>query len=179
MDREHPIQGLMKTSMETLRDMIDVNTVIGDPVDTPDGSVIIPVSRVTFGFAAGGTEFSDGGGGEVSQGTVKSTDGTELPFGGGSGAGVAVQPVGFLVVGQGTVRLLSVEGGALLDRLIDIAPQVISHIESALGAPAREKLSFGRREYRENKAGEGASERMGDRDRRRSGSERDRSRGQE
>lgn len=54
----HPIEGLMKTAMESIKDMVDVNTILGDPVETPDGSVIIPVSRVSFGFAAGGSEFS-------------------------------------------------------------------------------------------------------------------------
>src|SRR6478672_3790898 len=57
---EHPIQGLMQTAMENLRDMVDVNTIIGSPVETPDGQVIIPVSKVGFGFAAGGSEFSGG-----------------------------------------------------------------------------------------------------------------------
>ncbi|HHY38851.1 MAG TPA: sporulation protein YtfJ [Clostridia bacterium] len=174
MDREHPIQGLMKTSMETLKDMVDVNTVVGDPVDTPDGSVIIPVSRVTFGFAAGGSEFPTGNGNEGNQAGGAASEETAFPFGGGSGAGVTVQPVAFLVVGQGTVRLLSVEGGALLDRLIDIAPQVMNRIESAiggLGTAAKERLSFGGREYREDRMNN-RNDRMGDRERRRGSLER-------
>lgn len=62
---EHPIQGLMTTAMESLKDMVEVNTIIGDPIESPDGSVIIPVSKVGFGFAAGGSEFvpSDSGSG--------------------------------------------------------------------------------------------------------------------
>lgn len=113
----------MKTAMESIKDMVDVNTVVGEPVESQDGSVIIPVSRVTFGFAAGGGEYTaiaeEEGGGESDQPT-------QLPFAGGSGAGVSVQPVGFLVVGQGTVRMLPVDGGAIVDRLIDLAPQLIS-----------------------------------------------------
>jgi len=126
---EHPIQGLMKTAMESIKEMVDVNTVVGDPVDTPDGSVIIPVSRVSFGFAAGGTDFENRNG---RKGSGNGQEGGEIPFGGGSGAGVSVQPVGFLVVGQGTVRLLSVEGGAIFDRLIDAAPNLLNNLQNLI-----------------------------------------------
>ncbi|WP_071541695.1 GerW family sporulation protein [Neomoorella thermoacetica] len=123
---EHPIEALMKTAMESIKDMVDVNTVVGDPIETQDGQVIVPVSRVTAGFAAGGSEYesstADGGGGKES-----------LPFGGGSGAGVSVQPVGFLVVGKEQVRLLPVDGNAVVDRLIDVAPQVMEKIQELLG----------------------------------------------
>lgn len=115
---EHPIQGLMKTAMESIKEMVDVNTVIGDAVETPDGSVIIPVSRVGFGFAAGGTEFE-----------TNDHDEGELPFGGGSGAGVSVQPVGFLVVGNNQVRLLPVSNNAIYDRLIDAVPQLMEKVQ--------------------------------------------------
>lgn len=129
----HPIEGLMKTAMESIKEMVDVNTIVGDPVETPDGSVIIPVSRVACGFAAGGGEFeggagqqdNSGGGGGGQQGS-----GTVMPFGGGSGAGVSVQPVGFLVVGQGQIRLMPVDGNAVVDRIIDVAPQMVSQLQS-------------------------------------------------
>lgn len=133
---EHPIQGLMKTAMESIKDMVDVNTVIGDPVETPDGSVIVPVSRVTFGFAAGGGEFkgeNSANGGQVGPQGQNAGGETGSPFAGGSGAGVSVQPVGFLIVGQGSVRMLPVDsGGAMIDRLIDLAPQVISQVGSMI-----------------------------------------------
>ncbi|NPV90339.1 MAG: sporulation protein YtfJ [Firmicutes bacterium] len=116
----HPIETLMKTAMESIKEMVDVNTVVGDPVETPDGMVIVPVSRVSCGFAAGGGEYDTG----VSEGPGG------LPFGGGSGAGVSVQPVGFLVVGHNQVRLLPVDSNAAVDRLIDLAPQVLSQIQS-------------------------------------------------
>lgn len=118
---EHPIQGLMKTAMESLKGMVDVNTVVGDPVETQDGSVIIPVSRVAFGFAAGGGEY----------GTLheKPEETGDFPFGGGSGAGVSVQPVGFLVVGANQVRMLPVDGGQPIERLIDLAPQILEKIK--------------------------------------------------
>lgn len=118
---DHPIEGLMKTAMESIREMVDVNTVVGDAVEAPDGTVIIPVSRVACGFAAGGSEFSGSG---LEKGE------SSLPFGGGSGAGVSVQPVGFLVVGQGQVRLMPVDGrNALMERMVDVAPQVMERIQ--------------------------------------------------
>jgi sporulation protein YtfJ len=121
---DHPIQSLMKTAMENIKEMVDVNTIVGDPVEAPDGTIIIPISRVSFGFAAGGSEFD--------KPEKQSEKGMDLPFGGGSGGGVTVQPVAFLVVGQGQVRLLPVDGHAILDRVIDLAPQVISQIENMI-----------------------------------------------
>ena len=85
---DHPIQGLMTTAMENLKEMIDVNTIIGEPVETPDGGVILTVSKVGFGFAMGGSEFSG------------SSSSDELPFGGGSGGGVSITPIAFLVVNK-------------------------------------------------------------------------------
>src|SRR5690625_5396984 len=82
---EHPIQGLMVTAMENLKEMIEVNTIIGDPVESPDGTIIIPVSKVGFGFAAGGSEFNS------SKESSESSEST-LPFGGGSGGGVSITP---------------------------------------------------------------------------------------
>lgn len=147
---DHPIQGLMKTALDNIKQMVDVNTVIGTPVETQDGTVIIPVSRVTFGFAAGGGDFEDqrqrrqsggwsrrrghssgdddGGGG--SNGGVGG-DGS-LPFAGGSGAGVSVQPVGFLVVTDGDVRLITIEGMPMLERLVDLAPALLDQVAGLL-----------------------------------------------
>lgn len=120
---DHPIEGLMKTAMESIKEMVDVNTVVGDPVETPDGSVIIPISRVACGFAAGGGEYQmneRGKGGETEA----------VPFGGGSGAGVSVHPMGFLVVGNGQIRLLPVDGNAVYDRIIDMMPEMIDKLQS-------------------------------------------------
>jgi len=121
---EHPIQGLMQTAMANIREMVDVNTIIGDPVETPDGTVILPVSKVGFGFAAGGSEFnmSDGGG---------KADESAHPFGGGSGGGVSIVPIGFLIVHGNNVRLLSTDNqNQLYDRLIDMAPTFVDKIQS-------------------------------------------------
>ena len=81
---QHPIESLMSTSMESIREMVDVNTVVGDPVKTQDGSTIIPISRVSFGFVAGGGEYAGG---------IAHPQTDSLPFAGGAGAGVSLQPV--------------------------------------------------------------------------------------
>ncbi|WP_081734669.1 GerW family sporulation protein [Desulfotomaculum nigrificans] len=130
---EHPIEGLMKTAMESIKEMVDVNTVVGDPVETPDGSVIIPISRVACGFAAGGGEYAAGSNsnGSGNNSGNKEAEGSGAPFGGGSGAGVSVQPMGFLVVGNGQIRFLPVDDShALFDRLIDVAPQLLNQVQS-------------------------------------------------
>jgi sporulation protein YtfJ len=133
---EHPIGSLMQTAMENLKDMVDVNTIVGQPVETPDGSVILPISRVGFGFAAGGSEFRVG----ESHTAANNGPAAESPFGGGAGGGVSINPMGFLVVGHGTVKLLSAEpGNQIYDKLIDLAPAVMDKIEAMMGgnrAPA-------------------------------------------
>ena len=118
----HPIEGLMHTAMASLRSMVDVNTVVGDAVETKDGTVIVPVAQVSLGFAAGGGEYGDAAGRRADD---------LLPFGGGSGAGVSVRPVGFLVVHQGSVRLLPVDQRASLERLLDLAPEVLDRLLAA------------------------------------------------
>ncbi|WP_094602823.1 putative spore protein YtfJ [Sporomusa silvacetica DSM 10669] len=128
---EHPIQGLMKTAMESIKGMIDVNTIIGDAVETSDGTVIIPISRVAFGFAAGGGDY------EAEE--LK----TDHPFGGASGAGISVKPVGFLVCSPTSgVRFMSVESNLFYDRLIDMVPQVMTKIENMLKRDTDEEVDL-------------------------------------
>jgi sporulation protein YtfJ len=126
---EHPIQGLMTTAMESLKEMIDVNTIIGDPVETPDGSVILTVSKVGFGFAAGGSEFKMEGGGSGGQnGQEKS--GPKLPFGGGSGGGVSITPIAFLIVNSQGVKMLHLdESTHLYEKILELAPQAVDKIQ--------------------------------------------------
>lgn len=126
----HPIEALMKTAMESIQQMVDVNTIIGDPVEAPDGSIIIPVSRVACGFAAGGSEFPppEGEKGKEEDKESNNQAPSPLPFGGGSGAGVSVQPVGFLVVGHGQVRLLPVDNNMIVDRIIDEVPGMFDKV---------------------------------------------------
>ncbi|RRN74264.1 sporulation protein YtfJ [Peribacillus simplex] len=124
---DHPIQGLMKEAMENLKEMVDVNTIIGDPVETPDGSVILTVSKVGFGFAAGGSEFVMDGNHQAHQGDSKQ------PFGGGSGGGVSITPIAFLIVGSHGVKMIHLdEGTHLLEKMMDLAPQVVDKIQSML-----------------------------------------------
>jgi len=128
--QSHPIEGLMKTAMQSIKEMVDVNTVVGDAVETNDGSIIIPISQVACGFAAGGGEY------DVNN---ASSRGQELPFAGGSGAGVSVRPVGFLVVRMNDVRLISVAGNPLAERVVDLAPQIVDKIEGIMDRRAKMK----------------------------------------
>ena len=98
MANKHELENLMRSTMENLRDMIDVNTVVGDVVELQDGGCIIPISKVTLGFASGGSEFGE---------KDSTTEESGYPFGGGSGAGVSVKPVAFLVIKDDFVRLLN------------------------------------------------------------------------
>ncbi|ASS75069.1 sporulation protein YtfJ [Tumebacillus algifaecis] len=128
---EHPIQGLMQTAMENIKEMVDVNTIVGDPVATPDGSVILPISKVGFGFAAGGSEFDMEA--DTNKGKSGEQTNVELPFGGGAGGGVSITPIGFLVVGNGQVKMLSTEGpNQLYDKLIDLAPQMFDKVNQMI-----------------------------------------------
>ena len=114
---EHPIGSLMDTTMEKIKEMIDVNTIIGEPITSPDGTLIIPVSKVSYGFAAGGSDLP----------TKKENKDC---FGGGSGAGVTIQPVAFLTVYQGDVRLVSVEQEeGTADKLVNMIPDVLKKVK--------------------------------------------------
>lgn len=112
----------MQTAMASIKEMVDVNTVVGDAVETNDGTVIIPVSQVGCGFAAGGGDY----GISYNNSNKESKD---MPFAGGSGAGVSVKPVGFLVVRMNDVRLISVNGNQLAERIVDVAPQIVDKLE--------------------------------------------------
>ncbi|WP_139491312.1 GerW family sporulation protein [Brevibacillus dissolubilis] len=122
---DHPIQGLMKTTMENLKHMVDVNTIIGDPVETPDGSVILPISKVGFGFAAGGSEFNT---------ADHPHPDVDHPFGGGSGGGVSITPVAFLVVGKQGIRSIPLENSThLYDRILESVPQIVDKVQGMMG----------------------------------------------
>lgn len=126
---EHPIEGLMKTTMESIKEMVDVNTIVGDPVETPDGQVIIPISKVSFGFAAGGGEYTSG---KKEKGSEdEGNKNGKLPFGGGSGAGVSVQPVGFIVVGNGQMKMFPVDQNTnAINNLIEFIPKLTMGLQN-------------------------------------------------
>ena len=118
---EHPIQGLMSTTMDKVRQMADANTIIGKPIKTDDGTTIIPVSRISLGFGTGGSDF-DG----------KNNANKEL-FGGGSGAGVSIRPVAFLVIKDGLVRTVQLSDPSnSIDRALNMLPELVDKIISML-----------------------------------------------
>ena len=108
---DHPIEGLMATTLQNIREMVDVNTVVGQPIITPDGTTVIPVSKVSFGFAAGGSDFA-----------MNSSAGKPL-FGGGGGAGVSIDPIAFLIVSDNGVKLLEIgESSSAIEKIAEIVP---------------------------------------------------------
>ena len=112
-DQQHPIENLMLTAMNSIKDMVDVNTII------------IPISKVGFGFAAGGSEFKGETIDEYTKREKEEAIQYRLPFGGGSGAGVSIAPVAFLVVQPNNVKLLPVEHCSAIDRLLDYVPDLM------------------------------------------------------
>ena len=124
----HPIEGLMHTAMSSIENMIDVNTIIGEPIETSNNIVIIPISKVCFGFAAGGSEFK---GETINEYSKKDKDEKvqyRLPFGGGSGATVSINPIAFLIVENGKVRLLPVNHTSCLDKILDYVPDLFERL---------------------------------------------------
>lgn len=136
---EHPIEGLMLTAMSSIQDMVDVNTIIGEPIETSNNVVIIPISKVSFGFAAGGSEFK---GETIDEYTKKEKEEAiqyRLPFGGGSGAGVTINPVAFIIVQEGCVKLLPVCHSSAMDKLIDYVPDLIEKVNQMLNKQLQQK----------------------------------------
>ncbi len=122
---EHPIEGLMTTAMSSIQDMVDVNTIIGEPIETSNNIVIIPISKVSFGFAAGGSEFKGETIDEYKKVEKEEQIQYRLPFGGGSGAGVTINPVAFLVIQSSNVKLIPVSHSSSIDKLLDYVPDLI------------------------------------------------------
>ena len=117
---KHPIGELMETTMSKIRQMVDANTVIGQPITAAEGIVLVPVSKVTFGFASGGSDFSS------------KQPSADPNFGGGAGAGVKITPVAFLVIKNGEVSVLSVTPPAdtLVDKLLEGIPELAQKISA-------------------------------------------------
>ena len=136
---EHPIENLMMTAMSSIQDMVDVNTIIGEPIETTNGITIIPISKVCFGFAAGGSEFS---GETLKEYNRKDKDEEieyKLPFGGGAGAGVSIHPVAFLVVQDGSVKLMPVDHESCLDKLLDYIPDLMERMNQMFNKSIQQK----------------------------------------
>ena len=122
---EHPIEVLMETAMNSIKEMVDVNTIIGDPIESSNGMIIIPISKVCFGFAAGGSEFKGETLDEYKRKDKEEEVQYRLPFGGGSGAGISINPVAFVVVLKDTIKVLPIEHTSAIDKLIDYVPDLM------------------------------------------------------
>lgn len=128
-ENNHPINEVLRTTMDKIKEMVDANTIIGQPIVTQDGVTLIPVSQMSFGFASGGSDFGK-------------TQGVDKNFGGGAGAGVNITPVSFLVVKDGAARVLPVMSppastlGRVVDLLPDMFDKVTGYIDRKTGDPA-------------------------------------------
>ena len=127
---EHPINSIMDTSLKKIKELIDVNSIIGDPITAPDGTTIIPISKVTYGFASGGSDLP----------TKKDSKDC---FGGGAGAGVTIQPVGFLSISKGNVKFIPIEkyDGAA-DGIVGMIPEAFDKISSFIKKDKADKTDL-------------------------------------
>ena len=127
----NPIGELMQTTMDNVRNMLKVDTVVGEPIYTPDGITLVPISRISVGFGGGGVEF----------GNAKKS-GEARPYGGGNATGVKIDPIGFLVIKDGTIRMINVTPPAsnTVDRLIDMVPQVMDRVDNFIAKQKQEEV---------------------------------------
>lgn len=116
----NPISQLMQTTMDNVKNVLKVDTVVGEPIITPDGFTLVPISKISLGFGGGGVEFNSKKSGET------------RPYGGGNATGVKIEPIGFLVIKEGTVRMINVTPPAsnTVDRIIDMVPQVMDRVDN-------------------------------------------------
>ena len=122
-ENKHPIEGIMYTALQGLKGMIDVNTIVGDAITAPDGTIIIPISKVAIGFGVGGSEF------EKFEKSGKGEKDPKNMFGGATGGGISLTPEAFLIVGNGKIRMISVTPqNSIYDRLLDLAPDAIDKV---------------------------------------------------
>ena len=124
------LPNMLENTIAKIRDMVDVNSVVGEPITTPDGVTIIPVSKVSVGFGGGGSDF-----------VSKNVNHQENPFGGGAGGGVKVTPICFLIVKDGAVRMMPVAAPAstTADRIVEQVPDVLDKIASFIDSRMEKK----------------------------------------
>ena len=129
-EKKHPIGDLMSTTMQKLREMVDVNTILGEPIHA-EGVTLIPISKVSMGFASGGSDFT----------TKNQKPEADNSFGGGSGAGINIIPVAFLIVKGDSVKLLPVAqpAGSTVDRVVEMVPEVIDKVTGFIEKQQQEK----------------------------------------
>lgn len=129
--KDHPIEGLILTAMESIRSMVDVNTIVSEPIIISDKITIIPISKIGFGLGAGGSDFNK----ETVHGYTKNENLKEeiqykLPFGGGTGVGANIVPIAFLIIQENTVRLMPVNHDTSIDKILDYIPDLLGKIEN-------------------------------------------------
>ena len=122
------IPNMLENTIAKIRQMVDVNSVIGTPITTADGVTIIPVSKVSVGFGGGGSDY-----------VSKNANKQENPFGGGAGGGVSVTPIAFLIVKEGNVRMLPVATPAntTADRLVEMIPDTLDKVSSFIDSHSK------------------------------------------
>ena len=118
LENDHPIERIMDNALVKIRSFVDADTVVGSPVVTADGMSIVPISRISMGFLTGGGEYSD----------LSAEQKNDFPFAGGSGAGVSVQPIAFLVSDGKTIKLVNVGEKSPLEKLMDVTPDIVDAI---------------------------------------------------
>ena len=136
---DHPIEGLMLTAMNSIKDMIDVNTIIGEPIQASNEIVVIPISKVSFGFVAGGSEFKGETINEYRKQDKDEQIQYKLPFGGGAGAGVSLSPVAFLVIQGEMVKLLPINHSTSIDKLLDYIPDLFEKVNNMMDKSMKNK----------------------------------------
>lgn len=146
---DHPIEGLMETAMNSIKEMVDVNTIIGEPIETSNGMVIIPISKVSFGFAAGGSEFKGETVDEYKKKDKEEQVQYRLPFGGGSGAGISINPVAFVIVQKDSIKVLPIEHNSAIEKLMDFVPDLMEKADCMM-----DKAAENSNKNKENKEGE-------------------------
>ncbi|MFC6332324.1 GerW family sporulation protein [Paenibacillus septentrionalis] len=142
MTTTNNIEGLVGVSLGQIKEMLGINTIVGDPIHTPSGDTILPISRVGVGFVAGGSELrTEHSHDEAQHGGVNPNS---LPFGGGSGGGVSITPIAFLVVGMQGVKVVPLDNQThLLDKVIDSAPAIIDKMSGMFGSSAQSQGQAG------------------------------------
>ena len=119
----HPTENILKATMSELREMIDVNTIVGTPFISPSGCTIIPISRLSFGFVSGGGEYGRPG---------QTKEELRFQFGGGTASGVSINPVAFMVADENNIKLLTVSHRNALDKIIENLPQTMCEIKDMI-----------------------------------------------
>ena len=127
---DHPIEGLMNTTLDKIKQMVDVNTIVGEPITAPDGTIIIPISKISYGFTSGGSDFA-----------CKSQP-TKDFFGGGAGAGVTINPVAFLTIANGNVRMLQIDPyNSSVDRIVGMVPDIVDKVKEIIANSKHKKAA--------------------------------------